>query len=274
MSLPALKVITSERPLVIGHRGYSEFAPENTLPSFDLALGAGADLVELDFRTSKEGQLVVIHDAELDRTTDALRQWGGEHIRVETKTAAEIQSLDAGSWFNPRYAGTRVPLLGETLEAIAQGGGVALMERKQGEVGTCVSLLRERRLLNRVVVQSFDWGFLRQFHQQEPAQVLAALGPPTVLRYGRKTPAFLRGLNAGWLRKLERTGARVVVWNKQVSAPAVRLAHEHGLKVWVYTINNARLANRLLERGVDGIITNNPGLMWKMMALRGVEREA
>src|SRR5712671_2335422 len=69
--LPALKLIASARPLVIGHRGYSQFAPENTLPSFKLAMAAGADLVELDYYHSKDGQLIVIHDPDLDRTTDA-----------------------------------------------------------------------------------------------------------------------------------------------------------------------------------------------------------
>jgi len=267
MSLPALKVINSARPVVIAHRGYCQFAPENTLPAFELALAAGADLVELDVRASKDGQLLVLHDAELDRTTDAPVRWRSKHIRAETKTAAELQSLDAGSWFSPAYAGTRVPLLTEAIEWI-QRGAVALIERKQGEAASYADLLRERKLLNQVVVQSFDWAFLRQLHQQEPAQVLAALGPPAVLPHGQRRPAFFRGLNAGWLRNLERTGARVVVWNKQVSKSAVRLAHGRGLKVWVYTVNDARLATRLLERGVNGLITNNPGLIWKVMALR------
>src|SRR2546423_4991809 len=97
--LPALKLIASARPLVIGHRGYCQFAPENTLPSFKLAIEAGADLIELDFRKSKDGVLIVIHDAELDRTTNARRRWRKRRIKVEMRTALEIQSLDAGSWF-------------------------------------------------------------------------------------------------------------------------------------------------------------------------------
>src|SRR5437773_12397298 len=100
--LPASKLVSSTRPLVIGHRGYCQFAPENTLPSFKLAMAAGADLVELDYYHSKDGQLVVIHDPELDRTTDATNRWHQPHIAVGSKTAAEIQSLDAGSWFDPK----------------------------------------------------------------------------------------------------------------------------------------------------------------------------
>src|SRR6266498_1326272 len=92
--LPALKLIASPRPLVIGHRGYCQFAPENTLPSFKLAMAAGADLVELDYHHAKDGKLIVIHDGELDRTTDATNRWPEKRIKVSTKTATEIQALD------------------------------------------------------------------------------------------------------------------------------------------------------------------------------------
>src|SRR5438045_3047651 len=123
----ALKLIASTRPLVIGHRGYCQIAPENTLPSFELAIKAGADLVELDYRHSKDGAPVVIHDPELRRTTNATRHWRRKHIQVAAKTAAEIQSLDCGSWFGQEYAGTNVPLLSEALDMIQQKS-VALIE--------------------------------------------------------------------------------------------------------------------------------------------------
>ena len=79
---------------------------------------AGADLVELDYRHSRDGELIVIHDDKLNRTTDAQEHWGRKHIRVDSKTAAEIQSLDAGSWFHPKFAGTTVPILTEALDVI------------------------------------------------------------------------------------------------------------------------------------------------------------
>jgi len=89
--LPAPKLLASNRPLVIGHRGYAQFAPENTFPSFEMAVAAGADLVELDYRQSKDGVLMVIHDPELNRTTDARRRWRQRHNRVESRTALKIQ---------------------------------------------------------------------------------------------------------------------------------------------------------------------------------------
>jgi glycerophosphoryl diester phosphodiesterase len=262
-----LNPIASKRPLVIGHRGYCQFAPENTLPSFNLAMTAGADLVELDYHHSKDGKLIVIHDSELDRTTDATNRWPQKRIKVASKTAAEIQSLDAGNWFDAKYAGTKIPLLAEALDTIQQVS-VTLIERKQGDPGSCIKLLRDKRLINKVVVQAFDWEYLREFHEQEPNQLLGALGPPTLLPDGKKPSGQSKELSAAWLDALQRTGAKVAVWNQKVSKKAVQLAHERGLKVWVYTINNSALANRLLDMGVDGLITNDTSLMRKTLAAR------
>jgi glycerophosphoryl diester phosphodiesterase len=267
-NLPALKLIASQRPLVIGHRGYCAFAPENTLPSFKLAVAAGADLVELDYHPSKDGKLMVLHDRDLDRTTDATSQWGQKHIRVESRTAAEIQSLDAGKWFDPKYAGTRIPLLAEALDTISKGS-VTLIERKAGAPADCLKLLRDKGLINRVVVQSFDWQYLHGIHGQEPEQVLGALGPPERLANGKKPSGIPAQLNATWLDELQKAGAKVAVWDPTVTKEAVQLAHQRGLKVWVYTINDPAQANHLLDMGVDGIITNNTSLIWKTIALRG-----
>ncbi len=253
--------------MVIAHRGYSQLAPENTSPAFELALRAGVDLVEVDYRQSKDQQLVVIHDAELDRTTNARRHWKRRRIKVASRTAADIRGLDAGGWFGPNYVGTRVPLLREALEQIHGQGGVALIECKAGEARVCAELLREMKLINRVIVQAFDWQFLKTFHELEPRQVLGALGPPSRLADGRKPRRIFRRLNTRRLNQLQHTGAKIVVWNARVPKRAIEVAHDRGLKVWVYTINNVRLARRLLACGVDGIITNNPPLIWKAMAL-------
>jgi glycerophosphoryl diester phosphodiesterase len=258
---PALKLLASERPLVIGHRGYCAVAPENTLPSFQRALEAGADLIELDYCHSKDGVPVVIHDATLDRTTDAPKRWRQRRIKVADKTAAEIQNLDAGNWFNSKFAGAKVPLLNEALEFIHNHGGVSLIEHKSGDAETLVQLLRERRLINRVVVISFDWAYLREFHELEPGQVLGALGPPAHLASGKKPSKIFKALSAGLLDELGKTGAKVAIWNQQVSGAAIKLARLRGLEVWVYTVNQPKLAGRLLDAGVRGIITNEVSLI-------------
>lgn len=255
MSLSVDKLLERKQPLVIGHRGYCAVAPENTLPSFRCALEAGADLVELDYQHSKDGVPVVIHDHILDRTTDARKKWKRRRIKVSGITAAELQTLDAGMWFDSKFAGTKVPLLSEALDFICGSGGVTLIEHKSGNPGTLAKLLREKNFISNVVVISFNWKFLRELHKLEPALVLGALGPPVRLTNGRRPTHIRRGLGVR-LADLKKTGARLAVWNRKVSKGAVLKAHQHGLHVWVYTVNEARLARQLIGRGVSGIISN------------------
>lgn len=263
----ALRLMSLTRPLVIGHRGFAAAAPENTLPSFSLALSAEADMVELDYYHSKEGVPIVIHDSTADRTTDARVKWSGSGFRVEEKTVAELSTLDAGRWFSPTFAGARLPRLVEALDMI-QAKSVTLIERKGGDARTCVDLLRQRRCINEVMVQSFDWEYLKQFHALEPTQILGALGPLSS-RAGRKLSDAEKALNATWISEAKEAGAKVIGWNRQVSRESVQWAHEAGLKVLVYTVNDPVLANALLDMGVDGLISDNPAMIWKTLALRG-----
>ena len=258
-------LLGESRPLIIAHRGYSALAPENTLPSFEYALTAGAHLVELDYHHSKDGVPIVIHDYDLDRTTDADELTGRKKSRVDSMSATDLQRFDAGKWFHARFAGTRLPLLAEALDTI-QKRGVTLIERKAGDPATCIQLLKERNLINKVVVQAFDWAYLKEFHQLEPNQVLAALGPPSTYN-GVKLSDAEKALSPKWNQTVKELGVRAVVWNKQVSKEAVADAHKQGLKVWVYTINDPQLARDLLNAGVDGIITDNPAIIFRALAL-------
>lgn len=228
----------------------------------------GLEAVELDYHHSKDQVPVVIHDATLDRTTDARKKWGGKRIRVGLCAGADIQTLDAGSWFEPDLSGTKVPLLSEALDLICGKGAVAVIERKYGDASTLAGLLRQKRLINRVVVISFDWKFLREFHGLEPAQILGALGPPTRLADGRRARHFSKALNARWLALLIQTGAQIVVWNRRVSKPAIRLVHQRNLRLWIYTLNNPSTARRLVQAGVDGLITDQPKSLMPMVAGR------
>jgi glycerophosphoryl diester phosphodiesterase len=263
----AERLFESNQPVLIGHRGYSAIAPENTLPSFQLALDAGAELVELDYQQSQDGEPMVIHDPVLDRTTNARKQWKQRRIKVSSKTAAQIQALDAGSWFDAKFAGAKIPTLIEALDLICGGGSVAVIERKSGDARTLATILRGRKLINHVVVISFDWKFLRELHALIPEQILGALGPPARLSNGRR-PLHPRRHLSSRLKDLAKTGARIAVWNRKVSVRGIRTAHKRGLKIWVYTVDDARLARRLVKRGVQGIITN------KIQQVRGAILEA
>ncbi len=262
---PAERVMEKDRPLVIAHRGYPAIAPENTLPAFALGKLMGADMVELDYHVTRDGVAVVIHDATLDRTTDSVAQWGQEEVRLEDKSALEVSHLDAGSWYDPRYAGTKLPTLEEALNLIQADGGMCLIERKGGAPAHIVEFLKDRKLINQVVLQSFDWDYLKEVHALQPDQVLWALGPQKYWE-GEKLEKEDRELSPEWIDRALETGARLVVWNQQVNEEALEYAHGKGIKIVVYTVNELEPAQQFLEAGVDGLITNNAGLIWKAMA--------
>jgi glycerophosphoryl diester phosphodiesterase len=250
---PAQKLVAQPGPLVIAHRGDSIHAPENTLPAFESAVKLKADLVELDYYHSKEGVPVVIHDNFLDRTTDAEAVFGKAKMLVEETGLADLQKLDAGAWFDPKFKGTRLPTLAESLNLI-QAGSVTLIERKKGDAATCVKLLREKKLAQQVVVQSFDWKYVRECHDLEPTLVLAALG-------GGKDAITDARLDAA-----AATGARVIAWDhNKLTKSEIAAIHARGLKAWAYTVDDSNRAKELIAAGIDGIITNTPGRMMKVL---------
>jgi glycerophosphoryl diester phosphodiesterase len=257
-------LLEAGRPLVIAHRGFSAMAPENTLPAFQRALDAGADLVELDYHHTREGLPVVIHDRTLDRTTNAPELWS-RGVPVAERTFADLRELDAGRWKGPGHAGARLPLLTEALDLI-QSRSVTLIERKAGDAATCAALLRERKLVNHVVVQAFDWDFLRDLRRELPEQVLAALGPPH--HSGQRDRKGEKFLEVAHLDEIAAIGARIVVWNRHLSRESVQAAHARGLLVWAYTIDDPAETSALLDWGVDGIITNDPAAIRELAASR------
>jgi glycerophosphoryl diester phosphodiesterase len=261
----ALSLVNSDRVLVIAHRGYSGLAPENTLPAFELAFQTGSDLVELDYYHSKDQLPIVFHDTTLDRTTNARDLWPQTKIPVRDRTWDDLRQLDAGTWFHPRYAGVRIPTLSEALDFI-QPHSVTLIERKEGDAETCIRLLEEKNLLHDVVVQAFDWTYLRQCRELAPDLVLGALGPPGSWQ-GRRLEPDERWLNSPFLEAIAETDAQIVVWNHQVTQQSIREAQQRGFRVWIYTINDPVAAANLVRIGVDGIITDHPGRIWKQLAI-------
>ncbi len=240
----ALQRVNAPGIRVIAHRGDSKVAPENTLPAFASAVDAGSDLVELDYLHSSDGVPVVFHDDTLDRTSDACALWGGKKIMLNSKSLAELRTLDAGKWFAKRFAGTRIPTLDEALDTI-QTGSITLIERKEGDPATCVDLLRKKKLRDRVVVQAFDWDFLEGCHKLDEDLTIAALG------HKEMTPARLDDV--------ARTGCRVVAWeDKFTDAATIQAVHDRGYKAWVWTVDDPRRVAELVAAKIDGIITNRP----------------
>jgi glycerophosphoryl diester phosphodiesterase len=160
--------------LVVAHRGASEDWPENTLAALRAAVRAGAQMVEFDVYQTKDGVFVLMHDATCDRTTDAVAKFGRKEVRVDELTLAQIRTLDAGTWKDPRFAAERVPTLEEALAAVFPA--VPMIERKGGAAPALVAELRRLEAVDRVLVQAFDWPWLTAVHEAEPRLAVGALG--------------------------------------------------------------------------------------------------
>lgn len=221
--------------LSIAHRGNSVVAPENTVAAFAAAL-EHSDMVEVDVRVSSDGRLVVMHDSTVDRTTDGAGSVSG-------KTLAQLKTLDAGSWFAPRFAEQEVPTLEESLNAILPAC-TPLIEHKAGTAARYATELRRLGAITNVVVQSFDWNFLSELHALEPELRLCALGSGTFTESALET--------------ITNSGAGAVAWERaSVGSAEASRVHAAGLQLLVWTVDGEEI-RRFVELGVDGIISNDP----------------
>jgi glycerophosphoryl diester phosphodiesterase len=224
--------------LVIGHRGNDLFAPENTVASFASALGK-ADYVEFDGRLSSDGVLVVMHDDTVDRTTDGTGA-------LASKTLAQLQALDAGSWFSTSFTGERVPTLAQAVQTILPQA-IPLIHQYAGSPAQYVAALGQLGATTNVVVQSFDWAFLSSLHALEPRIPLAALGSGA--------------LTADQLTSIINTGARTVAWEQStITSDEVAMVHSAGLSLFVWTVDGP-VIKTFIDLGVDGIISDDPGMV-------------
>jgi glycerophosphoryl diester phosphodiesterase len=239
-----------DEAFIASHRGGGATAPENTLPAISAALAAGFDYVEVDVALTADRHPVLMHDATVDRTTDG-------HGRLSTLTLAEVQALDAGSWFDAEYAGTRVPTFAEFLDVLDASGHRALIELK-GEwdaaaVESAVAELTARGLERRVAVSSFDARTLAMAGAAStvlPRLFILRHLPEDVVRAA--TEATVRGLIVDRRAVLERP-------------EVVDELHAAGIRVVVYTLNSDTQWDEVTALGVDGIVTDDPATlsMWQ-----------
>lgn len=253
------------RPFVVAHRGLSMLAPENTLVSFEKAMASQADWIELDYYHTSDGVPVCFHDSGLIRTTNARDIFGESRKKVSDLTLEEFLKLDCGAWFSTEYAGTRGPTLEQALETITRSS-VPLIERKDGDARTLCQLLEKRDWIKAVATQSFDWEFIADCHKLQPSMLVGVLGPIGHWM-GEPVDSGDRSLTPEWVERAVSVGAGFIGWNRAVTPEGIQAAHQAGLKVLVYTINDPEYAAKLIQMGVDGIITDNPAVGWKGIAL-------
>jgi glycerophosphoryl diester phosphodiesterase len=242
----------SARPLVIAHRGDSSSAPEQTLAAFERAAALGAEMIEADVRRTRDGRLVLVHDATVERTTDG-------RGAVASSTFEELRALDAGSWFAPRFAGERIPALDE-LFALAVREEIALCLEVKGEsagerasvAGAVARELEQRGRLGVDVLASFD-------HE---ALAAAARCVPGVRLAPDRLPE--RGPSVGRLivEQAASIGARIVQHHHaDLSADTVAAAHAAGIAVWAWPPETRPEIERVLEMGVDGVMGDDVGVI-------------
>ncbi|GEP39738.1 hydrolase [Nocardioides psychrotolerans] len=255
---PARPTSTISDVDVVAHRGSSGAAPENTLAAVRLALRQRADVVENDIQRTADGELVIVHDTTLTRTTDVEQVFPGRAPwNVGDFTLAEIKQLDAGSWFDPAFAGERVPTLREWVEAIGGRAGM-LLEPKAPALypGIDIELDKELRSMpafrsalmrDDVVVQSFDHEWLHGYKDLAP-------DVPVGLLFGTRPTSAQVTEAATWA---EQVNPALGV-SEQATIDQV---HQAGMEIHVWTVNTGQDMRRAARWGVDGIITNYPQVL-------------
>ncbi len=239
------------------HRGASGFAPENTAAAFRLAAEMGADGIELDVRMTRDGALVVCHDETLERL-------GGVAQPVAALTLNEVQRLDVGARVDSRFAGERIPTLEEALDVAAArllvNIEVKIDEPEARVEERIVRLLRSRGMLERTVLSSFLPGPLERSKRIEPELA-------TALLYSR--PELLPEIEALVWGVLSEPELRVDALHPhhRLATPAhVAWVHAEGFGVTVWTVNDDKLMRRLVALGVEGIITDYPDRLARLLA--------
>lgn len=238
------------RPLVIAHRGASGECPENTLTAFERALELEADMIETDLHLTRDGVVVIHHDASLARL--------GSRGEIRDHTAAELTALDAARGAGPVE---RIPTLLDLLDRFGERMEFNL-ELKVGESAPydgieaqVVAMVESRGLLPRMLFSCFEDAVLVRLREASAQARLAVL-------VSARKPARV-------LERAARVGAEAI--NPHVSLVDrrfVEAAHGAGLRVYPYTANEEREMKRLLDCGVDGVITNYPDRLRRLVAAR------
>lgn len=255
---------------IIAHRGASHDAPEHTFAAYDLAIERRADWIEQDLQMTRDGHLVVLHDDSLDRTATGPAETCRGLLRE--RTLAELQDCDVGSWFNrehplrarAEFANERIPTLEAVLVRYA-GRARFYVETKNpaeapGMEDSLLVLLRRHGLVGRggdegrVIVQSFSAASLLRLHELEPRLALVQLIDERPV-----------GELAVVLDSIAKYAIGIGPSREILNEAFVNAAHERGLVVHPYTVNTEATMTFLLNLGVDGMFTDRPDLLRKVL---------
>ena len=242
-------------PTIFAHRGASNYAPENTLAAFELAVRQGAHAIELDAKLSSDGQVVVIHDQSVDRTTQG-------RGKVRDLSLEQLKQLDAGSFFDSGFAGERIPSLDEVFASVGH------------LIFTDVELTNYASPLDALPAKVAT---LVRNHNLEGAVMFSSFNPFALVRIRRLLPECPTGLLAlpGKAGAWARSGiGRLLGYQalhpevSDVTPQLIESAHRGGKRVYVWTVNQEAQMKQLFGSGVDGIFTDDPALAMQVVATR------
>ena len=253
-------------PIAFAHRGGSQLWPENTMLSFERAVGLGCRYLETDVNLTKDGVLVTIHDATVDRTTD------GSGL-VRALPVAELKRLDAGYRFSPdggrtypfRGQGATIPTLAEVVDAFRRVFvNIDLKQHDGTMIEAMAAFIEERGLHDRLLIASFADGTIRSFRERTQGRVATAAAAWETRRFWLASRLGLTRLVRPAYDALQvppRMGRLTVTDRRFVSA-----AHRRGLHVHVWDVDEPMEMRRLLALGVDGIMSDRPDLLLEVQA--------
>lgn len=238
-------------PAVFAHRGASAYAPENTLAAFQLAITQNSDGIELDVALTADGQVVVIHDNSIDRTTTGRGQ-------VKSMDLSTLRQFDAGSWFGPTFAGERIPTLNEVLELVGEKAITNIeikpnISRLDQTTKMVASIVAQHNLENKVIFSSFNPRALTQIHQHLPSV------PIGILLWPGKLGACMKLLFDWWVNYHS-----IHPYYSAVTPQMIQRAKAKGHRVIAYTVNQPEDIRDLFTMGIDGIFTDDPALALKI----------
>lgn len=233
------------RPLSIAHRGHSIAAPENTLDAYRRAIELGIDMIECDVNLTRDGELVMIHDWTVDRTTDGTG-------RVADLTLAEVRRLDAGAWFAPEFRGVRIPTTAETVE-LGREAGIQMCFEVKGE--TPADFRRTADALGDLLAQAraLDWAFMSSYDHEALAAAKARI--PELLLAPERLPDDVPPPPGEGVRQALALGAPVIQNHWRFITPElIASLHEHQIALWSWPTTEESEIELSLAAGADGVM--------------------
>ena len=245
--------------LVLGHRGASAYAPDNTRAAFELAVKQGADGVETDIHLTKDGVPVIQHNYEIDRNSNG-------HGNVEEMTFEELRALDFGSWKGEEFRGEKILSLDECLEIADRSMRLINLELKQAQkvdsliVEKTIEAVKKHKMVDRVLLSSFDYHLLQKARSLCPEMLIGGLYDEAEVDQTdihdilKDAPAYIAA------QGFDFANPHI---NYLCEEGIVERFTQHGLGVAVWTVDKPYIAQLCAQRGVKCIITNKPDIISK-----------